>query len=345
MAETSGLGRDIAMAGEALRLLNAGWIAQAMSAAAELGIADLLARGVERPDQLARATGCHEPSLRRLLRALASIGLCEAREDDSFRPTALGAMLEDGAPMSLRGMALYGRYKRPVWERLIHSVRTGECAHPAVHGAAVFAHLERDAAAAEIFDRAMSETTRVVAGAVVAAYDFSGCERVVDVGGGYGELLAAILRASPAARGALIERPRALDGARRNLERAGVAGRCELVGGNFFESVPGGADCYLLKRVLHDWDDERAAAVLRSCRRAMPARARLLVIEQALPERMAACAAHQEAARMDLHMLLMAGGRERTEGEYRRLLEDAGFGIRRVLPAALNVCVIEASLT
>jgi hypothetical protein len=294
------------------------------------------------PGELARATGCHEPSLRRLLRALASLGLCEERADGSFHPTGLGALLEERAPMSLNAMALYGRYKRPVWDRLTDSVRTGVCANPAGHGAAVFEHLDRDPAAAGIFDRAMAETTRVVAQAVVAAYDFSGCERVVDVGGGYGELLAAILRALPAARGTLLERPRALEGARRNLERAGVAGRCELVAGDFFESVPGGGDCYLLKRVLHDWDDGRAAAILRCCRRAMPAQARLLLVEQILPDRMAASLAHQEAARMDLHMLLMAGGRERTEGEYRQLLEPAGLRLRRAVPAALNVSVIEA---
>jgi len=327
--------------GELLRLLNGGWAAQTISAATELGIADLLASGVERPGDLARATGSHEPSLRRLLRALASLGLCEEREDGAFRPTALGGLLEDRAPTSLRGMALYGRYKRAVWERLAHSVRTGDSANPVVHGASVFEHLDRDAAAAELFDRAMTETTRVIAQAVVAAYDFSGCARVVDVGGGYGELLAAILRAAPAARGTLLERPRALDGARRSLERAGVASRCELIAGDFFEAVPGGADCYLLKRVLHDWDDERAAAILRACRCAMPARARLLVVEQILPDRMAVSPAHQEAARMDLHMLLMAGGRERTQGEYRGLLESAGFGLRRTVTAALNVSVME----
>jgi predicted O-methyltransferase YrrM len=334
--------REAGAFGELLRLLNGGWAAHAIEAATELGIAELLASGVERSGDLARATGCHEQSLRRLLRALASLGLCEERADGTFRPTGFGALLEEGAPTSLKAMALYGRYKRPVWERLAHSVRTGECANPSVHGAAVFEHLDQDAAAAGIFDRAMTETTRVIAQAVVAAHDFSGCERVVDVGGGYGELLAAILRTSPRARGTLLERPRALDGARRNLERAGVADRCELVAGDFFQAVPAGADRYLLKRVLHDWDEERAAAILRVCRRAMPADARLLVVEQILPDRMEASLAHQDAARLDLHMLLMAGGRERTEREYRRLLESAGLRLLRAIPAALSVSVIEA---
>jgi ubiquinone/menaquinone biosynthesis C-methylase UbiE len=328
--------------GELLRLLNGGWAAQAVEAATELGIPDLLAGGIGRSDDLARATACHEPSLRRLLRALASLGLCEEREDGSFGPTALGALLEERAPISLKGMALYGRYKRPVWDRLATSVRTGDCANAAVHGAAVFEHLDRDAAAAGIFDRAMAETTRVVAQAVVAACDFSSCKRVIDVGGGYGELLAAIVRASPAVHGTLVERPRALEGARRNLERAGVLRRCELVASDFFESVPGGGDCYLLKRVLHDWDDAHAAAILRCCRRAMPAHARLLVVEQILPDRMTASLAHQEAARMDLHMLLMAGGQERTESEYRWLLESAGLRLHQIVPGALNVSVIEA---
>lgn len=343
VADPPAPGPDVARVGEAMRLLNGGWAAQVISVAAELRIADLLAGGAERPEELARATGCHEPSLRRLLRALASLGLCEEREEDSFHPTALGALLEDDAPLSLRGLALYGGYKRRVWERLVYSVQTGECASPLVHGAAVFEHLERDGATAGLFDRAMTETTRVIARAVVAAYDFSDFERVVDVGGGNGELLAAILRASSATRGVLLERPRALDGARRLLERAGVAERCELVAGDFFESVPGGADCYLLKRVLHDWDDDRAAAILRRCRQAMSADGRLLVVEQVMPVRIAACAAHQEVTRLDLHMLLMLGGRERTESEYRRLLESAGFGVRRLIQAALNVSVVEAS--
>jgi precorrin-6B methylase 2 len=335
-------GQSLALVEALLRLVNGSWATQAIAVAAELGLADLLAEGTRNPDQLARATGCHAPSLHRLLRALASLGLCEELEDGTFGPSVLGSLLTSEAPMSLRGMAIYGRYKWPVWGNLLHSVRTGACANALAHGAPVFEHLERDAASAQIFHRAMTETTRLIARAVVSAYDFRGFRRIVDIGGGYGEMLGAILRACPSARGVLLDLPAALEGARRNLEQAGLALRCELVAGDFFESVPGGADCYLLKRVIHDWEDDRATAILRCCRDAMPAGAKLLLVEQIMPERIATSPAHQDAARMDLHMLLMVGGRERTADQYRRVLDAAGLGMGAIVPAALNVCVIEA---
>ena len=268
-------GREVAQVGEAMRLLNGGWAAQAISAAAELrhrGPAGTTA--YERPGELARETGCHEPSLRRLLRALASLGLCEEREE-RFRsgPTALGAAAGRRRAAVVAGAGALRRVQAAgVGAARCTACRPANAPSPLVHGADVFEHLERDAATAghlrpcddrdHARDRPRGRRRRTT------SRDF---DRVVDVGGGNGELLAAILRASPATRGALLERPRALDGARRLLERAGVAERCELVAGDFFESVPGGADCYLLKRVLHDWDDDRAAAILRRCRQAMSA--------------------------------------------------------------------------
>ena len=342
MTAPSASGRGLAPAQALLHLVNGSWTTQAIAVAAELGIADLLAGGIGQPDELARIAGCHAPSLHRLLRALASLGLCAELEDGTFVPTALGALLASHAPMSLRGTAIYGRYKWPVWGNLLHSVKTGECASALAHGTPVFEHLARDATAAEVFHRAMTETTRLIARAVVAAYDFRGFERIVDIGGGYGEMLGAVLRACPSARGVLFDLPATLEGARRHLETAGLAPRCELVAGDFFESVPAGADAYLLKRVIHDWDDDRATAILCRCREAMARHAKLLLVEQVMPERMAVTPEHQDAARMDLHMLLMVGGRERTADQYRQILAAAGLGLDTIVPATLNVCVIEA---
>lgn len=328
---------------ELLRLVNGNWMTQAIAVAAELGIMDLLARGARQAEELASATGCHGPSLQRLLRALASLGLCEEQEDGSFALTASGSLLQSDAPMSLQAYAVrYGQYQWPAWGKLLHSVKTGECARTLVDGTTGFEHLERDATMAATFHRAMTEITRLIARAVVPAYDFSGFRCIVDVGGGYGEMLIAILPACPAARGVLFDRPDALAGARQHLDNAGVADRCELVTGDFFESIPGGADGYLLKSVIHDWNDERAAAILKCCRDAMSREAKLLLVEYIMPERMEPSVLNRDAARSDLNMLVMLGGRERTASEYRSLLDSAGLSVTRIVPAALNFSVIEA---
>ena len=328
---------------ELLRLVNGNWVTQAIAVTAELEIMDRLAQGARTAKELAKATACDEASLRRLLRALASLGLCEEQEDGFFAPSAMGSLLQSDAPMSLRAYALrYGRYQWPAWGKLLHSVKTGECARTLLDGMVGFEHLERDATMAAIYHRAMSEVTRLIAQAVVPAYDFCGFRRIADVGGGYGEMLIAILRACPATRGVLFDRPDALGGATRHLQEAGVADRCEIIAGNFFESVPAGADGYLLKSVIHDWSDERGAAILRCCRNAMPRDAKLLLVEYLMPERMEASVLNRDAARSDLNMLVMLGGRERTASEYRLLLQSVGLSVARIVPAALNFSVIEA---
>lgn len=319
-------------------------ISQAMAVAAELGLADLLADGPRMADELARATGCHAPSLQRLMRALASADLCEEREDGSFALTAMGALLGGHAGHGLRSWAIWwGKYRWPVWGKLRHSVATGESA-VGIGGATVgMRQLHQDPAAAAVFHRAMSERSRVVASAVVGACDFSGTKRLVDVGGGYGEMLAAILLAYPAMQGVLFDQAHAMDGARQHLARAGVIDRCELVPGDFFESVPGGADAYLLKTVIHDWNDEQSALILRNCRTAMAPRSKLMLVEQVMPERMTASPAHLRAAVHDLNMLVMLGGRERTASEFRNLLAAVGLLLTGITRTALDFNVIEAT--
>jgi orsellinic acid C2-O-methyltransferase len=326
-----------------IKLINDGAMSQAACAAAELGLADLLASGPKGVDELARASDCHAPSLHRLLRALASLDLCAEREDGAFALTALGTLLRSDAPHSLRSWTiLCGKYLWPVWGNLLHSVRTGQSARKLVGGAEGFTELEHDERAALIFNRAMAELTSLIAAEVVRRYRFDGMRRIVDVGGGYGTLLAAVLGAQPSAQGVLLDLPHAIEGARKHLAASGLAERCEFIAGDFFESVPAGGDAYLLKAVLHDWDDERSFLILRNCRSAMPPNGKLLVIERVVPARFEACWLHHAVARMDLTMLVGFSGKERTETEFRQLLASSGFKLSKVTATSLDYAVIEA---
>lgn len=327
---------------ELLDLINFGPMLQAAYVAAELRIADLLASGPKNVDQLARATGSHAPSLHRLLRALTSLELCIERDERSFALGPMGSLLRTDASNSLRSWILWwGKYQWPIWGNLLHSVKTGESARKLVTGTEGFGHLEHDAEAAAVFNRAMAEITRFIAAEVVRAYDFAGMRRVVDVGGGYGALLEAILEAHPSAHGVLYDLPHAVEGARAHLASAGLAQRCECVAGSFFDSVPGGADAYLLKSVIHDWNDERSAVILRNCRRAMPQYGKLLLVEQIMPARFEASSFHHAIARADLTMLVGPGGRERKEAEFGALLHSAGFRLARVVATALEYSILE----
>jgi len=317
-------------------MITAYMTSQVIYVAARLGIAELLADGAQSGDELARATGTHAPSLRRLLRGLAVVGVLDEVEPGRFALTPFGALLRPGVPGSVRNLALLF-VDEPVWRAwggLLHSVRTGETAFDHVFGMGTFDYFAQNPEAAAIFHEAMTEGTRWAAPAVIAAYDFSRFRTVVDVGGGNGTLIAAILAATPGLRGTVFDLPIGVEGARRHLEAAGVADRCQVVEGDFFrQPLPGGADAYLLKSVIHDWDDERSVAILENCRRAMPAHAKLLLVEPVLPASVERCEAHQRMMMSDLNMLAVAGGRERTEAEFRALFTAAGFGLSAVVPA------------
>jgi len=303
--------------------------------AAELGLADLLAAGAQSAATLAERTGTHAPSLHRLLRALAAIGFLDEIEPGCFALTALGTQLRTGVQGSVRNFALMfgGERAWRSWGDLLHSVRTGESAATRLYGMNGFEYMARNPEQAAIFNEAMAERTRGIGAAAVAAYDFSRFHTIVDVGGGNGALLAIILAAGPPTlRGIVYDLASGCDGARAHLEAAGVANRCEVMPGDLFHSVPAGADAYILKNVIHDWDDEHSVAILRCCRAAIPAKGTLLLVHRLLPERMEACAAHQQIAMMDMNMLVMPGGRERTEREFRELLEAAGFRWTATIP-------------
>jgi hypothetical protein len=327
---------------ELIRLINNGSMSQAACVAAELGIPDLLAHGSKSAAELARTTGSHPPSLQRLMQALTSLDLCVESEDGRFALTSMGSHLRTDVANSLRSWTiLCGKYVWPVAGELLRSVKTGEATRARAGGVDHFGHLGNDKEAAVVFNGAMAELSRLVSSEVLRSYHFHVMRRIVDVGGGYGALLGAVLQAHPPLSGVLLDLPHAIAGARAHLTEAGVADRCELVAGSFFDSIPGGADAYLLKAVLHDWNDEEAVAILRNCRRAVAAAGKLLVVERIMPERFEACALHHAIARVDLTMLVEFGGRERTQAEFRVLFESAGFALAKVTATSLEYSLLE----
>jgi ubiquinone/menaquinone biosynthesis C-methylase UbiE len=322
---------------------------QAIHVAARLGIADLIAAGTNTSEALARATETHASSLHRLLRALVGLGLLEQIMPTRFALTPLGSTLRTEVPGSLRNAALYfgSELMWQGWGELLRSIRTGETAMRHLHGMGTFEYRAEHPEQAAVFNGAMSELTRQVAAAVVAVYDFSKFERIVDVGGGNGTLVAAILAATPHLRGVVFDIPSGVAEAGSRLEAAGVAHRCEIVEGDFFHSVPSGADAYIMKSIIHDWDDARSVTILRNCRRAISAHGKLLIVERIIPARVDPSIAHRQVLMMDLNMLVMAGGQERTEAEYRALLASAGFNLTAIVPdrAPTNFSILEAAPT
>lgn len=324
-----------------LRALMDGYLAtQLLHAAARLGVADALAGGPRTAADLAAELDADPGALRRLLRGLAAHGVFEERDDGRFALTPAGAALREGTPGSLRSAAIArGWLYYDAAERLIDTVRTGRTAFEIAHGAPFFDHIATRPDKTAAFQDSMANRGAHEAADVVAAYDFGRFRRLVDVGGGRGVMLAAVLAATPGLAGVLFDRPEVVERA-----RAGLPPGCEAVGGDFFRSVPGGADAYLLARVIHDWDDDDALRILTACRDAMPEHATLLLAEAVLPER---AIDDPAAIRMDVSMLALFPGRERTVAEYASLLAAAGFALRRVVPTAssVGVHVLEATLT
>jgi O-methyltransferase domain len=293
---------------------------------------------------LAAAADAHAPSLARLLRALAALGVVAEETDGRVGLTLLGMPLRSDVPGSVQNILrfLVGDWFWRSWGDLLYSVWTGEPAIDRAFGMSTFEYWERHPEAGAIHDAFFTAMSRATTAPLVAAYDFSRFGTIVDVGGSKGSLLAAILMAYPRVRGILFDVPHVVAGAAPVLTEAGVADRCAVVGGDFFTTVPPGADAYILKYIIHDWDDARAAAILKRCREAMAPGAVLLLIEQVLPERMEAGAAARRAARLDLQMLVLTpGGRERTAREFRSLLGEAGFELWRVLSTQSPFSILE----
>jgi len=324
------------------RMTNAFRVSQAIYVAATLGIADLLEDGPKSADELANTTGTHAPSLYRLLRALASVGIFIETDGGRFGLTPLAEYLRADTPGSLRDAVILNGQESfwRSWGHLLHSVRTGESAFRKVYGMSSWEYWAGHPEEEAVFKAAMTSLSSGVVDAVVRSYDFSGIGVLLDVGGGEGALLAAILVANPSLRGILFDQPHVVRTVVALLERAGVADRCEVVGGSFFEAVPAGADAYLLKSVIHDWDDDAAIEILRACRAAMDERGKLLVVERVIrlgndPD---------PAKFSDLNMLVMtAGGKERTADNFELLYTEAGFKLSNIIRTGSPYNIIEGT--
>jgi hypothetical protein len=323
-----------------LELLTGGWTTQAIYVAVKLGIPDQLADGALSATEVARRVGTDTDATYRLMRALASRGVFRHRADNTFKLTSIGKALRTGTPGSVRDFALF--FGHPLrwedWGNLLYSVQTGKPSVDMLRGMPFFEYVETDPDLESEFNNAMTAGSEFAIYAVLAAYDFSGFRRIVDVGGGHGRLLAMILSKATAARGVLFDLPAVVDGAGGELTKAGVAARCEVVGGSFFDSVPDGGDAYLMKQILHDWSDDDALKILSNIRSAIPASGKLLLLESVLPER----STSDLGLMIDLEMLIAVGGRERTQAEWEKLLARAGFRLDRVVHTANPISIVEA---
>jgi O-methyltransferase domain/Dimerisation domain len=310
--------------------------------AARLGIADSLAEGPLTARQLAERNGAHEPSVRRLLRALVALGVCKLDDGEAFALTATGAHLAASARPSLKSWALFeGEMLSRTWGGLLDSIRTGKTAAELAGLDNAFEAMARNPEHVRMFNAAMVALTEQVTPAMLAAYDFSGITRLTDVGGGYGQLLCAILKAYPAMRGTIFDLPRCAEGAKAHLVDAGLGQRCVFTPGSFFDSVPSGADAVILKSIIHDWDDDHSIKILTNCREALAAGGKVLLVERLMPEMPEANPEHCSVILSDLNMLRGPGGCERTESEHRELMAKSGLELTRIFPAG-RFSVIEA---
>jgi hypothetical protein len=280
------------------------------------------------------------PALYRVLRALASVGIFAETKDKRFKLTPLAATLQKGVPGSMHAVALmFGqKYLEDAWAQLLHGVKTGETPFLKAHGVHAFEYLEQHPDALKIFGEAMTNVSSIENPAIAAAYKFSGFRTLVDVGGGHGSLLAAILKANPKLKGVLFDQPSVITRARqdRHVTAKGVAERCTLESGDFFEAVPKGCDAYIMKRVVHDWDDERTVKILANCRAAMSERGRVLVAESVIPPGNDP----DRGKLLDMQMLVM-GGRERTKQEFAAVFKKAGLKLTRVVPTKCPLSIVE----
>ena len=319
---------------------NTGFV-HAILVAANLGLADLLKDGPLSIADLAEATGTHARSLYRMLRALASRGIFSEDADGRFSLTALADPLRSDAPDSIHNWALFvgSEAELQTWAHLSYSVRTGKPAFEHIFGKGWFDYLDEQPEMAQIFNHLMTGGSTSDAAAIVEAHDFSVYRKIVDIGGGHGALLAHILEQNPQSSGVLFDAPSVIAGATGAIDTQVNQGRAERVAGNFFEAVPNGGDAYVLKYIIHDWNDERAIMILKNCRQAMAENGRVLLVEMVIP----AGNAPSPGKFLDLEMLLYFYSRERTEAEYRDLLQQAELELITITPTASPFSILEAA--
>ncbi|MFO0697163.1 MAG: methyltransferase [Polyangiales bacterium] len=321
-------------------LITGMWAAQAAATCASLGIPDVLAHGPKTAEEVAKALSLHSGATYRLLRGVASVGVLRKTEDGRFALTPVGELLRKGVPGSMRSLLIAemapGHWLP--WADLAHSVRTGEPAVPKTLGMDAWSYYRAHPEEERFFSEGMTGISAMATGAVLASYSFADAKKVVDVGGAHGGFLAAVLNREPTAKGVLFDQPQVVESAGATLEAAGVASRVERVGGSFFESVPAGGDVYLLKHILHDWNDAECVAILERVRAAMAPGAKVVVVEMLITDD----GPPSPAPLMDLNMLVMLTGRERTAEEFGALFAKAGLRLAGVTPTHSPMAVIEA---
>ena len=315
------------------------WLSQAVYVAAKLGVADLLKDGPKPCKLLAATMGVDRQALSRLMRALSSVGVFASAQDDHFALAPIGQSLQSNVSGSLKQAVItIGEIHYRAWGSLLNSVQTGSPAFNHVFGSGLFDYLHSNTESAATFNQGMADLSSMLAYAVLMAYDFSAITSIVDVGGGQGGFLKKILEFHPEMDGTVFDLPSTIETTQEYLNGATCGGRCSSLGGDFFKDVPAGADAYILCGVIHDWDDDHGVQILKNCRRAMAANGRVLLVETVVPETDANCFSKL----LDLNMLVMTGGRERTKAEFCALFDASGYKLTRIVPTVGPQSVIEA---
>ena len=329
---------------EMLKLINGFQVSRAIFVAAKLGLADLVFAGNASCEALAVATDTDPAALHRVIRVLASVGVFDLQPDGQVNATELSKTLLTDAPGSLRGWAVdqLGGEHYQAWGELLHSVRTGDVAFDHVFAKNAWEHRAENPQSAKAFDDGMASFIGAHNQSVLDAYPFADFENLYDLGGGDGQFITSALAQFPRLRGTLFEQPHVAQRARQRLREAGLGTRCEVVDGDLFESAPKGGAVYLLSRVIHDWNDDLATRILTVCRSAMGPQSVLLLVERIMPEHICATATTRALAVSDLNMLVMTGGRERTEAQFKSLLASTGFSVHSVRATNTALSIIEA---
>ena len=320
-----------------MKMIVGKWLSKPIAVAAELGIADMLSDGPQSIEGLAEASGAHGPTLYRVLRALSSVGVFTETEPEVFALTPTAEYLKTGSMRSIARM-FNADWNDEAWRFLIQSVRTGESAFEKAHGTPFFRWLARHPDAADLLNEANAFKAAASHRAIVDAYDFSDIETLVDVGGGYGALMVEVLKANPGMRGVVAELPSVARKAEDTIRNHGIEDRCGIAECDFFDEIPKGSDAYLLSHILHDWPDDRCRVILENCLSAMRPDSKLLVVEMIVPPGNEPSVSKL----LDLEMLVITGGRERTETEFEALFRSAGFNRLRTFPTVESVYLIEA---
>jgi hypothetical protein len=312
------------------------WISKPIYVVAELGIPDMLSDGPKSVDELAQMSKTHAPSLYRVMRALASLGIFSQTSDGRFELTPMAECLKAGAMRSI-ALMFHSDWHDKAWGNLLQSVRTGEVAFDSVHGMPIFDWFEENRQAERVYNEANAIKAMTSHRAIIDVYDFSGIDILTDVGGGNGALMAEILNANPKMRGIVVDLPSVTKGAKELIQARGLQTRCKVMDCNFFKEIPAGSDAYLMSHILHDWNDEHCQTILKNCHKAMIPGSKLLVLEAVIPPGNE----FSISKLLDLEVFVIGGGRERTEGEFKDLLEASGFKLSQTIPTKESISVIE----